>query len=261
VKTKTADVSLSVSEEDQVKYHLPEALPSQVEFEEYTLYLSEFGHDGSEQHTVLEKLRRAEEGSELVIRIDSPGGYVTEGIKLYNISKECFKGRTTTTLDAMAYSMGALMFCAGDKRVVYEESSLMFHDFSGGEFGKGGEMKDSLEHSLKFIHKFFKKITVKKGFLSNEEFRRMTDDSKQWWFDASEMCYRGIATHVIVDGHELTAEQFVDYDEGDLDIEEWIEANTEFDDGEMSEEDVAAILSALGLKIDDSEEEEDASTD
>jgi len=56
--------------------------------------------------------------------------------------------------------------------------------------------------------KSFLKIYVKKGFLTKDEFKEMII-GKDLWMDTKEMCKRGIATHVIIAGRELTAEEYI----------------------------------------------------
>ena len=104
--------------------------------------------------------------------------------------------------------MGALTFCMGDKRVVTERADLMFHDYSGGMFGKGGEMQARNEHTQKFIRKFFKEILLDSKFLTKKEYNNMLI-GQDYWMDVEELCKRGMATHVLVDGKEIKAKKYL----------------------------------------------------
>jgi ATP-dependent protease ClpP protease subunit len=104
--------------------------------------------------------------------------------------------------------MGALLFCMGDKRVVNERADLMFHDYSGGLAGKGGEIQARNEHTQKFIRDFFKEVILKQGFLSEKEFNNMLI-GQDYWMDAEELCKRGIATHVLKNGNKITAARYL----------------------------------------------------
>jgi len=141
-------------------------------------------------------------------RINSNGGMVNEGAQFYSIIKNKFNGRCTTILDNKGYSMGALVFAMGDKRVVTERADLMFHDYSSGLGGKAGEIQAYNEHSQKFIRKFFKEILLDTGFLSKKEFDNMLI-GQDYWMDAEELCRRGIATHVLVNGKEIKAKKYL----------------------------------------------------
>lgn len=187
----------------------------------YTLYISDFAHQSNQLHKILYELRKAEEFDTLEIRIMSDGGYVSEGITLYNTMREIFNGRTVTFLDSTGFSMGAMLFSLGDDRVTYEDSSLMFHTFSSGYMGKGQELKSYVDFETAHFDKFFKQKIVSKGFLTEEEYEHMKI-GKDFWFGSYEMAKRGISTHVIVSGFRLDNEAFIEYHDQDKDIEEWV---------------------------------------
>jgi ATP-dependent protease ClpP protease subunit len=189
----------------------------------YTLYISEFGHTQNQLHKIMYELRKAIEHDVLEIRIASDGGYVSEGITLYNTMRELFNGRTFTYLDSTGFSMGAMLFSLGDQRISYEDSSLMFHNYSSGYFGKGQELKSYIDFEDKHFDEFFSKKIVNKGFLSAEEYSHMKM-GKDFWFDSYELAKRGICTHVIVSGFRLDNEAFIEYHDQDKDIDEWVVA-------------------------------------
>lgn len=174
----------------------------------FTLYVERFKELKRGLHAVFNELRQAKREDELEIRINSGGGSVNEGIQFYNLMREKFKGRTRAYLDNHGYSMGALLFCMADKRIVYPYSDLMFHNYASSISGKGGELKSRLEHRDRLLRIFFKDMIVEKGFLSATEFEEMII-GKDFWMDAEEMCRRGIATHVIYKEREIKAKKFL----------------------------------------------------
>jgi len=159
-------------------------------------------------HAVFDELKNAGEHDELELIISSGGGSILEGQQFFNIMLEKFAGRTTAYLDNHGYSMGALLFSMCDKRVAYPYSDFMYHTYSGGARGKGGELVAQVKHSSKKINKFFKDIIVGQGFLSHEEYKHMLL-GKDFWMGTKELCKRGIATHVIVAGKEVTAKEYL----------------------------------------------------
>lgn len=175
---------------------------------EYRVFIDSFAEMERGLHEMFNELWNAGSNDTLELRINSWGGIVKEGQNFFNIINNKFKGRTTTILDSAGYSMGALIFCSGDTRIIMEESDLMCHDYSGGLWGKGGEMEAQLEHNKTHLRGFFKKIFVDNGFLTKKEFKKMTD-GKDYWFDAKQMCERGIATHIMVDGQKITAKKYL----------------------------------------------------
>ena len=174
----------------------------------HRVYIGRFFELKKGLHSVFNELKSAKEHDVLEFMIDSGGGFVNEGMQFYNIMQEKFHGRTIAYLDNKGYSMGAMLFSMADKRVVYPYSDFMYHNYAGGAVGKGGEIKARLEHTSKKLEEFFHDIIVKQGFLSEDEYAQMLV-GQDYWMGTKEMCKRGIATHVIVEGKEVTAKEYL----------------------------------------------------
>ncbi len=175
---------------------------------EYRMFVDTFAEDQRGLHEIFNTLWNSSNNDTLELRINSWGGLIKEGQNFYNLIKNKFKGKTTTILDSAGYSMGALLFCAGDTRIVMEQSDLMFHDFSGFAYGKGQEIESQVEHNKKHIRNFFEVVVLKNNFLSKEEFNQMII-GKDFWMQVPEMCERGIATHVMVGGKLIKADKYL----------------------------------------------------
>jgi ATP-dependent protease ClpP protease subunit len=201
-ETISEDKEIMEFDNDEILYKITPA------FTKYRIFIDSFDEDERGLHEIFNILWNADEKDELELRINSWGGIVKEGQNFFNIIKNKFNGRTTTVLDSAGYSMGALMFCSGDKRIATENCDLMFHDYSGFAWGKGGEIEDSVNHTAQHLRKFFKKVIVDQGFLSKKEFEQMII-GKDYWMDVQEMCERGIATHVLVKGEEVKAKKYL----------------------------------------------------
>ncbi len=174
----------------------------------YRMFIDVFAETERGLHEIFNVLWSAGDTDTLELRINSWGGFVKEGQNFFNIIRNKFNGRTTTILDSAGYSMGALLFCCGDTRIVMEQSDLMFHDYSGAAFGKGQEIESQVEHTKKHIRKFFKEVIIGKGFLTEKEFEEMLI-GRDFWMDVPEMCQRGIATHVMVAGELIKAKKYL----------------------------------------------------
>ena len=174
----------------------------------YRIYIGRFFELKKGLHSVFNELREASEKDYLELVINSGGGLVNEGQQFYNLIQEKFYKRTISYLDNKGYSMGAVLFCMAEKRVVYEYSDLMFHTYAHGSYGKGAEVKSHVKHTAKKLEKFFYDLIVKQGFLSKDEFEQMLI-GKDYWMDSRELCKRGIATHVILEGEEITAKEYL----------------------------------------------------
>jgi ATP-dependent protease ClpP protease subunit len=174
----------------------------------YRIYIGRFFELKKGLHAVFNELREAKEYDYLEIMINSGGGFVHEGMQFYNIMQEKFNGRTVAYLDNYGYSMGAMLFSMSDKRIIYPYSDFMYHNYSGGAFGKGGELKARVDHNHERLNEFFHTMIVGKGFLSEDEYQQMLV-GQDFWMGAKELCQRGIATHVIVNSQEITAKEYL----------------------------------------------------
>ncbi|HHL19632.1 MAG TPA: hypothetical protein ENJ33_07845 [Thiothrix sp.] len=177
-------------------------------YKQYSVYIDSFHETKKGLHSVFNELRKADDKDTLELRISSGGGSVLEGQQFFNIIIEKFRERTTTYLDNHGYSMGALLFCMSRKRVIYPYSDIMFHDYSQGVYGKGGNVQSKVKHSAQSLKSFFHDLIVDRNFLSEEEFQHMLL-GHDFWMDAEEMCKRGIATHVIVGGQQVIAKEYL----------------------------------------------------
>jgi len=180
----------------------------QPKYRHFTVHIGKFKEFRRGLHAVLNELRAASREDILELRINSSGGLVNEGKQFYNLIQEKFHNRTVAYLDNHAYSMGALMFCMAKRRVIYPFSDLMFHNYSSGFSGKGGEIISRIEHKDKILVNFFSSIIVDKGFLTKDEFEDMLI-GKDYWMDAKELCERKIATHVIYKGDMIKAKKYL----------------------------------------------------
>jgi len=174
----------------------------------YRVYIGRFFELKKGLHSVFNELREAKEHDYLEFMINSGGGFVHEGMQFFNIIQEKFAGRTVAYLDNRGYSMGALLFSMADKRVIYPYSDFMYHNYSGGAIGKGGDVKARIDHIHDHLNNFFYDIIVKQGFLTKEEYEQMLV-GQDYWMGPKELCKRGIATHIIIAGEELTAKQYL----------------------------------------------------
>jgi|GEM_PF-2968504 len=177
-------------------------------YERYRLYIGRFHSHPKDLHSLFYQLREASSSDTLELVICSRGGSIDEGQQFSHLILEKFHDRTVAYLDNYGYSMGAMLFCMVKKRVIYPYSELMFHNYSDTSSGKGGEIRAKVEHTDEQVIKFKRDVIVKQGFLNEEEFQRMLI-GQDFWMGSEEICRRGIATHVIVDGKEIEAEEYL----------------------------------------------------
>ena len=186
---------------------IPDIYYDTEQFNIYRFYVGDFAEDSVGLHAIFNKLSKAEFNDVIEFHIDSNGGSVNEGKLFYNLISD-FKQENVAAILNAGYSMGALLFCMPDTRIVHEFSDLIFHDYSTIMYGKAGDIETNHIHSSKHLRNFFKKIILDKGFMSKEEFEMMLV-GKEFWMDTEEMCKRGIATHVTTNEGMMKAESYL----------------------------------------------------
>ncbi len=82
------------------------------------------------------------DAARLVVRINSPGGYVSEGIAIYEAIKR-HPAHVITVVDALAASAASYIFQSGDERVMGRYSELMIHDAMIGVTGNAAELTEA----------------------------------------------------------------------------------------------------------------------
>ena len=206
MKTLNSDNSKKRFESKEHSLH-KKTISNTESYNKYRLFIGPFNNQDPKFQALLNELYESGEKDLLELRIMSPGGLVIECQQIVNLMNNKFKGRTTAYIESHASSAGAFTFAHADKRVVYENSRLMFHNYSGGYAGKYQDIKDRLEFDEKHIIDFLK---VAKQFLTKKEWKKMVE-GKNFWFDAKDMLERGIATHIVIDGQEMTYKKYKKY--------------------------------------------------
>ncbi|WBQ17477.1 ClpP-like prohead protease/major capsid protein fusion protein [Sphingobium yanoikuyae] len=84
--------------------------------------------DGLDANTLVPLISDGDD--DLDVRINSPGGYVMEGLAIYNaIIRQKAKGRKVTThIDGLAASMGSVIAMAGDDIIMADNALMMIHN-------------------------------------------------------------------------------------------------------------------------------------
>lgn len=164
----------------------------------YRLFVDSFGSSNSTTHQIHHCLLDAQASDTLEIRLNNYGGAVSEGLRLIHVMENQFHGRSTVILECNALSMAAMVFCKGDTRVIHPSSRLMFHNYSSGMMGKGGEMSDRIDAENATRDRLYKEV-LDKNWITEEEYARMLD-GKDIWLEFDDLVERGIATHVMDEG-------------------------------------------------------------
>lgn len=133
-------------------------------------YLSEDVGAPDEYTDMIHKINSAGEQDTVFIHLNTPGGRLDTGVQIINAMQNS-DARVVTILEAEAFSLGTLIFLAGDELVVNDHCVIMFHNFKGGVVGKGHEQLAQLEATVKWFTELAREIYI--PFLSEDEFERI----------------------------------------------------------------------------------------
>jgi ATP-dependent Clp protease protease subunit len=134
---------------------------------------------------------------DILLDLNSGGGYITDGVAIYNKIRAYDKGEITTRV-SYAASMMSQIALAGDKVQVYPNSIFMMHNAQGGAYGDYREM-DKRSKLLKSMTNMLAKTYEKKsGKEANEVLQMMNDDT---YLFGQEIIDQGLAD-VILDDSE-----------------------------------------------------------
>lgn len=128
----------------------------------------------------------------LLVRINSMGGSVSEGLAIYGLLSD-FNGHLITQVDGFACSAASVIFMAGQERIMPENGLLMIHNAWTDACGDPNELRKAAD-DLEIITKPSVNIYVNKTGLSEEEIKSMMD--KETWMDYKSAFEKGFATSI-----------------------------------------------------------------
>ncbi len=133
------------------------------------------------------------DGSDITVRVNSPGGDVFEGLTIFNLLDQ-YAGNVTVMIDGYAASIASVIALAGDERKISENAMFMLHNpftFAVGDASdmrKQADLLDKVKDSL--ITTYHSKTGMDGGELSD------IMDAETWW-DAEQSKANGFATSII----------------------------------------------------------------
>lgn len=151
-----------------------------------TLYLCGEIKAAKEYVEWFQLLRAAGESDIIYIRINSEGGDLFSALQMVRAIQES-NGTVVCSVEGICMSAATLIFLSADRFELSEHSMFMFHNYSSGTIGKGGEMYDQITHFRSWSEKLFNAFY--KDFLTPEEIKSMLDN-KDIWLDAEEVAMR-----------------------------------------------------------------------
>jgi len=132
------------------------------------------------------EMRHYPENDFVKIYINSCGGDLWTAIQFMRVIREC-KAPVMVSVEGACMSAATIVFLMADDYEISTHSMFMFHNYSGGTIGKGGEMIDQIKHERKWSEGLLTEIYS--DFLNPEEIRSILDN-KDIWMGGEEVVNR-----------------------------------------------------------------------
>jgi ATP-dependent Clp protease, protease subunit len=146
--------------------------------------------DGFTSIDVIDALMQLGREEPVVVRINSGGGYVHEGLAIFN-ALTAHKGKVTVHVDAIAASSASIIAMAGDERVMRTGSLMMIHDPATITFGTA----DDHDKQRDVLNKWADQMAGIYAERTGEEVSAIRKDMKEeLWLTGEEAVERGFAT-------------------------------------------------------------------
>jgi ATP-dependent Clp protease protease subunit len=153
--------------------------------------------DASARHVIdrLMYLELQDPGKEISLYINSPGGYVTSGMAMYDVMKSITSPISTVCM-GLAASMGSILLSAGTKgrRFMFRHGKVMIHQPSGGAQGSSTDIEIQMREILKTKEIGARILAENCGQTLD---RILKDFERDYWMDASESVEYGIVDGIV----------------------------------------------------------------
>ena len=143
----------------------------------YEFYLSGEIEDASEYTEWFDTIRNARATDTVKIYINSCGGDLYTALQFLRVLSET-AAHVITSVEGACMSAATMIFLHGDEFEVTPHSLFMFHNYSAGVFGKGGEMFDQLQFERAWSENFLHQVYH--DFLTPDEIKSMLDNKDIW---------------------------------------------------------------------------------
>jgi ATP-dependent protease ClpP protease subunit len=144
---------------------------------QYEFYLSGQIESADNYIQWFDVIRNAREHDTVKIYINSPGGDLYTALQFLRVMGEC-EAHLITSVEGCCMSAATMIFLSGHEYQVTPHSMFMFHNYSGGVFGKGGEQFDQIQYERAWSEKFMNEVY--KDFLTTEEIQSMLNNKDIW---------------------------------------------------------------------------------
>lgn len=149
-------------------------------------YLSSEIGEADEYTNMIHDIRNSRNTDVIKLHINCPGGNLFTTIQILQAMSEC-EGQIIASVEGACMSAATLIFLCASEFQITNHSMFLFHNYSGGTFGKGGEMYHGMVHERKWSEGLLRDIY--EDFLTEAEITELIND-KDIWMTAEEVLTR-----------------------------------------------------------------------
>ena len=179
--TKTSILDPKLFQTDKYSNNFTKSVAHIHEF-----YLTGEIGDAEEYIEWFDIIRNASAVDSIRIYINSPGGDLFTTLQFLRVMSDT-EATVTTSVEGACMSAATMIFLHGHTQEVTPHSLFMFHDYSSGTFGKGGEQYDQIQFERGWSRKFLTEVYA--GFLTDIEIESMMHN-KDIWMGSEEVVKR-----------------------------------------------------------------------
>ena len=133
-----------------------------------------------------DKIRHAAPDDIVRIYINSPGGDSSSAIQFIRVLSDC-QATVMVSVEGDCMSAATMIMLCADSFEISPHSMFMFHNYSGGTIGKGGEMYDNIVFERRWSESLLREVYG--DFLTEDEIDSILNN-KDIWLDAEEVTSR-----------------------------------------------------------------------
>lgn len=159
---------------------------SSIESNTYDMYLD--GEIGPPREYIewFNIFRSATKNDVINIYINSYGGDLSTALQMSWLITNT-QAFVAAYIEGNCHSAAAIIFLHANTHYISDYSTFMIHNYSGGTFGKGGEMYSQISFEFKWAEQITN--TIYEGFLSEEEITNVLKNH-DIWLDSIEVIDR-----------------------------------------------------------------------
>ena len=174
---------------------------------------------GISANEIRKQFDSVEEGEEIKLVVDCPGGDCFEGISIYNFIRDYARNHTnkiTTYIQGMAASAASWIVCAAnsvnsENKIIVEDNSIfMIHNCWGLAIGDHREMQKSADFSKRIDNLIIKMLSNRSKKDEKKIEKLMADET---WYFGNEILDNGFCDEVISAGRDAESDPLAEMED------------------------------------------------